>query len=360
MRLRTIGILFIVALLAFSALACGKSEKVQPTPEEAVEVATVAPTSASAPAKPKPTAVEAAEPDETEVEAPDFDDVDTSLSNSLGQLASYRIIQTITQQFADDDAPTELVMEVWFVREPYAHRMSITGTDDDGEATVYETMVVDGISYIRFGDQWMSSEDDEDEISGEDWYFDPSAYALGDPKSLGTAEVNGYPNARGFKLSGDDVYSHDDIYILDKAEIEYWVASIDGVNVTVRAIAEWTGTFWDESVGTIRIESNLLDVNKPIVIEAPEGVGVDSIANDIPIMDGAKSVSTMGGVIEYNVDASVDEVSDWYAAAMEDNGWTAGEDVGWEGMLMFTKGDRNTTVMIIEDGEGSSVIIAVE
>ncbi|MBC7261211.1 MAG: hypothetical protein H5T63_04275, partial [Chloroflexi bacterium] len=104
---------------------------------------------------------------------------------------------------------------------------------------------------------------------------------------------------------------------------------------------------------------DLMDINKPITIEAPAGVK-PPMPEDIPVVADATELSAGFGIVTYKTAQSVEAVTAFYEAQMPAYGWAKAESA-IPGFLSFTKGERTAQVMIqSEEGKTTVTIMAGE
>jgi hypothetical protein len=144
-----------------------------------------------------------------------------------------------------------------------------------------------------------------------------------------------------------------------EGQLDTWAST--EYNVVVRMTAGWKYRDAADVLTEFYLESDLTDINEDITIEAPEGVDMPGLPEDIPLMDGATEVNAITGITSFQVPATLEEVTAFYQEAMPDNGWTQAEGGGAiPSMLSYEKDGRTATIMMgAEDGE-TSVTIMVE
>ena len=83
--------------------------------------------------------------------------------------------------------------------------------------------------------------------------------------------------------------------------------------------------------------------------------------NEYPLIDGASGLASTEGVVFYTVEASLDEVLNFYRTKMGEDGWTLTSDVGGGTVsfatLEFSKDGESVEVGAITTGDGVSVTI---
>ncbi len=139
-----------------------------------------------------------------------------------------------------------------------------------------------------------------------------------------------------------------------KAEADFWVANQGGYLVKSRIHIEGTEEgqpfTWD-------LSTEILEVNKPLKIEAPTGVAKPGLPEDVPTFPGAKMVSSIQGMAAFQTSASVKEVGDFYKRELPARGWTlqeGGMETDQMAMYIFVKESRSCQIMITREGETTS------
>ncbi len=365
MKPKSLAIAVVASLLALSVTGCAitnllkkeVSERAEEVvTEEAEEVASAegeaaSPTKPPAGAKPTkaPSPTATAEPEE---EAP------LSLV-SAQELDSYRQVVRMSGTQGDEQWEMEMVTE--FVREPPAQRYVMRVSDETGEETSFETIQVGDTTYIGGGPEgeWMSMTSSESpELSDTGFIGLEDSFYSDECKYMGKKTVNGL-QTRHYHCSEKALLAMPNVGggVIQDAEGDVWV-SIQ-YDVAVRFIFSWKGKDEDGVAVEGRWESDLTDINKPIKIEAPEGVAAAGLPDDIPMIDGAYEVSAMMGMVSFQVDKVIAEVSEFYQAAMARNGWTPEEGAMMPNMLNFSKGDRTASFILSEEGAATQVTIMV-
>ncbi len=368
-KIGAIRLIFILALLALLISGCGAVQRaVVDVVEEAVSEVTeqakeaVSPTEA-APATPTDTPAKAEEaptapaapttaagegaPEEGEAEEPALDPLAVT---DFDRLDSYRMTQVIRWQTEDEDGTDEgqMHVEIAFVREPRAMQWQVIESAD-GDAESFSMIWVDGIVYMGSGDEWMAVASDED--MGDPWSMPPEQYVSRHSKRVGTESINGVRTVH-YRDEGLD-FSITGLGHVTQAD--YWIS--EEYDVVVRTVVIWTG---EEDGYDMRYEMqwDITEINQPITITAPEGVARPGLPDDVPLMAGATDVQSMSGFTGFEVDADVQEVTEYYLEALPDQGWVLDEDMGV--MLMFSKGDRSLMLMIDDSDAPVKVTIMID
>ncbi|MBM4432044.1 MAG: hypothetical protein FJ026_17100 [Chloroflexi bacterium] len=241
-----------------------------------------------------------------------------------------------------------------FVKEPPARRMVWSESDTGGEADSVEIIQIGQNVYMQTGSEWLSMTTSEDDFfAGNDFLADPMGLVAGNRGKL---------VQRGVMVNGvsTDRYTFDETGLgaVSKATGEVWVSPT--LNVVVKYTARFEGkdlAMAGGEEGWINVTLDLTDINQPIV-KAPEGVG-PALAEDIPVMEGATELTAISGMVMYKVAETPDEVRAFYEAEMPAKGWTKAEEQ-FGGMLSFTKGERQATVMIQEEDGKTAVSVFTE
>jgi hypothetical protein len=354
----------VLTLLLGLTLGCGlirgKEETPPPPAEEAPAAGEEAPSPTEAPS------VEEAEPEEVESEEEseeaesgeeEVEEIDvSSITGGLGDLDSYRShFEMSFQDTSSDEAEVwTLVMDTEYIRDPFAQRVVIGGSDAEG-----------GLESVRIGDQQYFVFGEEDEcMSSSVGEGEPMETELFEPDDffgeLGKArrvrpdeEVNGIL-CRHYTFD-ETFFTWDDI---SSAEGEMWVA-VDG-DYVVKHVLEAEGknpTTGEE--GHIEWLYEVNDINGSFSIEPP--ADCEAAESEFPVMVDAIDLSTLAGMVTYNSPSSFDDVLAFYQEEMVAWGWSEGEgSFVSEGtaMLSYTKDGDTVTVMLTgEEGTVSVVIM---
>lgn len=362
MRPRFLLIALLVLLLALPLAACTPAAPEQeagaaPTATvaeqgEPADEPTPTTTEGEKPAA-KPTATVAAEEEPTEeptvAEEGDAPDEIASVED----LDSYHSIQTIGWDLTggETDESYEMTIEVWVTRDPPAQRIKMGGTNEDGEPLAIEMIQIGNAAYMDFGTgEWMATTSDEASMTDMGYLTDPADYVTEDAENLGVETVNGR-SARHYRTT-DSWEMALGMADLEEGQADWWVDEEE--DLLVKMEITWTGTDDDGNHGTFFMTSDLLEVNEPIEITAPEGVAAPGLPEDIPMMDGATDFAAFGTMATFTVEGAVDDVVAYYESALADNGWTYAEDRSFAPtMLTFTKGSRSATVMVSDNEDGT-------
>ncbi len=292
----------------------------------------------------------------------DRDDPDSSESpdiRSLNTLDSYR--QTMTTRTASDGEVTEWTLVMEYVRDPAATRMVWISVDDDGEEESWETVQIGTTTYMR-GDEddegqaeWISytTEDAEDpEAPADITNWVSAGNYLDDPNCSrkGREEVDGQ-DATLYVCDAGVFGAFSNIWgatgKLIEGSVRTWVS--DEYNVALRSISEWIGEDDEGIRHEYRSEAVITDINQPITIEAPAGVEAPGLPDDIPLYPGATITVAMSGMVGFEVEAELTDVTVFYREQMETEGWTL--DSEYEGMLNYSKDGRTAMVVLAESDD---------
>lgn len=355
MKKRVLILLFAV-LLGVIVVACGPKKKEAAEPAgaaAAVEAPKVSPTK-TPPAAAAKTATEApAKPTEPPAEE-EVEELTFSNVADLGQFDSYRMSHRFSWEWESGETEAmEYLTE--FVREPLAQRVVMKGSGEGEGAGEMKLIHVGGTSYMKFGDEWMSTGSSaEDMLEQGGWLGGPEGF-LGSEKGryVGRETVNGLPT-RHYRYTDNILAPFGGESKITKATSDVWVST--KYDVYVKVIIRWEGTDDQKGKGVFLLESNLTDINEPITIEPPAAGERPEVPEDIPVMDGATEVALMANVITFQVSRPQEEVIEYYKAEMPANGWKSGE--GMVPMMMeFSKGSRSANVIVAEQDEKTTVTI---
>jgi hypothetical protein len=316
------------------------------TPAKAEEAPT-APSTPTAPAAPT-TAPEESEPEEGEADEPAIDPLEVT---DFERLDSYRMTQMIRWQTEDEDGTDEgqMHMEIDFLREPRAMQWQVVESTD-GDAESFGMIWLDGVVYMGSDDEWMAVASEED--MHDPWSMPPEQFVSSSSDRIGTETINGM---RTVHYRDEDL----DSMLMGLGHVtqaDYWVS--EEHDIVVRSIVVWTGKDEDGHDMHYEMQWDVTEINQPITITAPEGVAKPGLPDDVPLMAEATDVQSMSGFTGFEVDADVQEVTEYYLDALADQGWSLEEDMGV--MLVFTKDGRNMTLMIDESGPPTKVTIMIE
>ncbi|HUV94987.1 MAG TPA: hypothetical protein VMX14_09180 [Anaerolineae bacterium] len=370
MKWRSLAVVVVVSLLALSTAGCAitnllkreVSEKIEEVAsEEAEEVASAegeakaeaakaaSPTKPPAGAKPTkaPSPTATAEPEE---EAP------LSLA-SLEELNSYRQVTTMSGTQGDEEWEMEIVSE--FVREPPAQRYVMKGVDENGQDISMAMIRIGDTTYMRGSEgEWISMTSSESLDPGELPLLRPEdTFYTEECKYKGSEQVNGL-QAKYYVCEKEALFSMPWVGgTIESGRVDTWVSTEYGVGVKMTFDAQGQ----DEEGVKVKThwEFEVTDINKPINIEAPEGVAAAGLPDDIPMIDGAYEVNAIMGMVGFKVDKAVAEVAKFYQAAMARNGWTPEEGAMMPDMLNFSKGNRTANLILSEEGAATQVTIMV-
>lgn len=145
-------------------------------------------------------------------------------------------------------------------------------------------------------------------------------------------------------------------------ELNIWI-SPEGYPVRETLSADGLLIGFGTGEGHIEWEYNLLDVNAPVTITAPEGCDAP-VGSDFPKMADAADVSSFGTTLSYTTKSPVADVVAFYNAQLPGLGWVAGDastEVSGYATLAFLRGAEKVSIIITEDGSGTtSVYVAFE
>jgi hypothetical protein len=132
---------------------------------------------------------------------------------------------------------------------------------------------------------------------------------------------------------------------LVSGSVQTWVS--DEYDVPLRSISEWIGEDDDKVRHEYYSEASITDINEPIKIEAPEGVDLPGLPEDVPLYPDASITLAMAGMVGFDVEAEMADVIAFYREQMVASGWTLDTDGGE--MLSFSKESRTATIMLSAD-----------
>jgi hypothetical protein len=352
MRIRTIVALLLVAAVV---AACGGSQ----------------PTATPVPAAPAQNTPLAAQPTSGAKEGPTLqptvplasptsaaEEYNLSASSNLDKLDSYSASYSWKWTESQNGTTTT---GFWDALEEYSKADSARHIVWSGSEGSIEIIRIGPYTYMKSEDgTWTSMLTSDSETLGSTTALisDPLSLIAGDQGTLVErgVTVNGVAadhytlaeSSGGLLLFGVADKISGDVYVSPEMQIVVkYAAHYEGANLGISG-----GTN-----GVLDVAFDLTNINKPVSITAPEGVA-PPLPEDIPVMDGATELTAMSGVVSYKTTHSVEEVTAFYNQAMPQNGWQAGQGAV-EGMLNFSKDQRQATVMIqAESGVTTVTVIA--
>ena len=368
-KLRVISILAIAAALVLSA--CGSaapsgSPETTATPAKAASKPEVQPTEkpAEKPAE-KPVAVEA------ETATPEALDL-ANVSAGLGNLNSYKASFGMTFDGKDNGQPKTgtLSFTEEFVKDPPAKRTVITGagalfgqsteTPTPDQSSGIESIEVGGKQYSKMGN--ICTQVTADSGPQASTMLDPNSIIGGvrGAQRVGNETVNGVPTVH-YKI---DVTGLEALGYLN-GDGDVWVADPGNYVVKYNFQATSTGkdSFFGSATGegTIKWDYEVMDVNQPITIQAPENCG--GAAVDIPMMSDAQDTAAMGAMSTYSTPSKFADVTAFYEKEMKAKGWTEQENSGMstEGMSTksYTKDGRTVQIVITADTSSDKTTVII-
>jgi len=380
---RWILILILLASLTLGLVACGgepetsEPAEVQATETEAATATPVPPTDTPMPTDaPEPTIAPESEPEGEEGEL-DLDEIGTP-----SDLSSYRANMTISISGTDNGETVDesISFTIEYTSEPPAQHiiMSGAGMEDTEGMDSIEMYQVGDMSYVKFGEEWLSVPATEDTM-------DSSGFIQPEDVLEGTC---GWKKERDTDYNGVRVYhwtaSKEDMEACmtaqDLAEIgEITAASgdlyvaVEG-NYVVHLSIVFEGLNMEAGMGTeeqildqgrMEVMFDMIDVNQPFIIELPEeAVAAGSLPEDLPVPDDAQEVSNAFGMITFSSPSTPAEVSEFYKTAMPQNGWTevSVDELGDMFMMEYSKGARSASLIINPDEDTglTSVLITIQ
>jgi hypothetical protein len=354
-RIRAVGkMILIVSLLA---AVCGSVSRQRPSlPSVGVPAASTGPSSK----KGEPAFASVEEPAVASAEQPaehDFEQV-----SDLSTLNSYRVHYTFSWESSRDGQKESGFWDIWgqFVRQPPARRLVWTGTGTAGRKQ--ELTQVGQDLYMNSGSDWVAMTSSHTDIFMDNpLLVSPLNVMFGTRGMLvrNKVMVNG-TSANQYVLDESALKAAPGLGAVAKAEAEVWISP--EFNVVVRYVAHYEAenlAFGGGQEGTLDLAFDLMDINQPISITAPEGVK-PAVAEDIPIAEGAGDLNAFSGMIAYNSTRSVEQIMAFYEAQMPARGWTRSAGL-IPNSMGFAKDGRTAQITIqAADGRTAVTIISGE
>jgi hypothetical protein len=353
------------------------------------------------PATPVPAAetviadVETIEPTQPEPAAEESTSQEFAAVSGLDSLSSYRVNFMMEFDGESDGQPNQGTIEMTMekTKEPPASHMKMAmegaTVEDVGGLNAMEIYQIGDTVYLKnevMGDSWYSFSGGEAE-SFEEGFFAPDEQ-LEMPKTAtctGTENVNGV-EAKHCRFTEKDVDSKD--ATIESLQGDVWVA-VDGgyiVKYTMTATGYESTSEGDDlfGFGNVKFEYNLTDANDDLTITLPpeaenssmdmsglgggeSGAGGESNAGgeagggNIPVLEGAEELLSMGDFVSYYTGASIADVADFYRQELPALGWAEKTEQSYAdagtAFLTFEK-DGQSMIVTITAEEGRTSVIA--
>lgn len=356
MKSKTVLLIVALLLVLGSGMACSKKEPAEEADTRTEKTAkTVVAKAATAMDEPTKEGKDTPEPEADEEE-------EAIELRSTNELDSYREkIKWYSEGEGDEPEENEVLME--YVRTTPARRTVHSVKLPSGKTETSEFIQIGDTSYMGFGDEWMTMQSSEAEDVSDEMtsWADPSSF-IEDCKYKGKETVNGLASkhyqcdekvligrqANMFAKAGEAR--------IEQGGVDVWIST--KYDIAVKVIWEWKGKDSDDKAFHWRMESEVYDINEPITIEKPEGAQQAGLPDDIPLIEGATDVNTIGPMVTFKSPLPQDDVIAYYKEQMAKNGWEMEEGV-IPMMMSFTKGDRRAQVMV-DEGDAPDVTIMVQ
>lgn len=354
---------FMFIALGLALAACGGREE---------PVATTAPADAGAgqsaatsiAAAPTPLPAITAEPTASPTEQTETFTELGNLAVTLSQFSSYRwemVFKYVGDSGVEKSGTYSIVTNV----EPPARQMSVSSPEADPTTGETSTLVM-----TQIGDRaYMITPEGCITLSAD--AFDPEEFTTGftSPDEW----LSGLENAQRIRpnetVNGVEArhYRFENLsFNLPEANIsdasgDLYVA--DDGNYVTRYTFSYTvqeGFFSpQDGPGTVTYEFNLLDVNTPVDIQAPEGC--EGAGSEFPMLDDAANVMSMPGIVTYSTAYTVEEAITFYKETLAAEGWTYDEGASMTGsdfnVLAFTREAVTLNVNISADQDSGQTTI---
>ena len=282
--------------------------------------------------------------------------------SDLSALNSYRVHYTFNWESTRDSQKEAGFWDIWgqFVRQPPARRLAWTGTGTGGAKQ--ELVQVGKDIYMNTGSDWVAMMSSQMDIFMDNpLLVSPLHLMLGTQgKVVRKNVIINRISANHYVLDESTLKTAPGLGVISKAKADVWVSP--EFNVVVRYVAHYNAqdlAIGGGEEGTLDLTFDLMDINQPIAITAPEGVK-PAVPEDIPILEDVADMSAFSGMITYSSTKSVEEVVAFYDAQMPAQGWSKGEAV-MPDRVDFTKGSRTAQIKIqAEEGKTTVAIVSGE
>lgn len=286
---------------------------------------------------------------------------DLAHASELSTLESFRVHYTLQWQWSPDVQQSAGHWDIWgeLVREPLARRLVWDSGDTAG--VTQELIQIGQHIYTGDGLGWTVAA-----ASGKDIFADNPM--LSAPLDV-LSGYRGYLMETGVAVNGVAA----DHYALDgtnpevalgldstsTARGEVWINR--EFNVVVKFVLSLQGQppfAGAPEARRLRLTFDLLDINEPIHIVAPQG-SRSVLPEDIPIPEGATEVQALSGIVAYKVGQSVDELRSFYKDEMIRYGW-AEVQASASAALAFAKDGRTAQIMFDIEEDRTAVAITCD
>ncbi len=341
---------FVVLIVVLSLGACkptppaetaGGGAQTQATQPSATPVPAKPTKAPEAKATPVPTTAKATQTPKAEATQPPAEDEDLGQvvdPQESDKITSYRqkLVVEATEEGQSQFQWDSLVE--WDKATP-ARRTLVTGTSEDGEPFEWESIEIGDTTYMRVGDEWMAVSTAEEPPVESEFYTwtEPGTWENSSGCSYkGTETVNG--------LRAKHWHCTEKVFVgaqpleggqIEKGSIDSWISP--DYEIAIKTVVEWEGKDEEGKDYSFHMTAEVYDINQPIDIQAPEGVEMPGLPDDIPMIAGAQNVSAIGQMVTFEVEQPLDDVAAFYTQAMADNGWQKGEAMPVPGMMQFTR-----------------------
>lgn len=273
-----------------------------------------------------------------------------------------------------DGAPEESVItgDTLFTAEPPATRTDITiaGSQAADAFTAFSIVTIGDAQYMALpGFGCISSAD----VLGETMMQTVPFRELADPANMLSLMHNARRVLPDETINGvlSRHYTFDETAFepgeanLEQAEGHVYVAAEEGY--VTRYVLEGTGrtpftAALSDQPGKLRLQFDLLDVNRPLEITPPAECDAAGIAGDgLPLLPDAREITRIAGMLTYRSQTSLAEAQAFYVDALTQAGWTAVEADSFEAeetaVLAFARNQESLTLTLNVDGDGLNVLL---
>lgn len=281
-------------------------------------------------------------------------------TSDLSILRTYRARYAFRWEGVKDGQPKALTWDVLeeFVREPAARRFLWSEADPGAASSAgeMEFIRIGNDAYLNAGSGWMTMTGDSADIfKGNTLLNAPLSVVAGGRARLVERNVTINSVTANHYAFDESSLGAPVLGEVTKARGDVWVSTEFHVIVKVEAYYEGTNLIMGGGEGGVLDAAfDLMDINKPIVIQPPQGTQ-PAMPEDIPILEDTMAFTVVSGVINFKTAKAPGEVIAFYEAQMPAQGWTKKEGPT-AGIITFTKG-RRTAQFVIEGAEGKTSVM---
>jgi len=296
-------------------------------------------------------------------------------TSDLDQFSSYRVHFQMNFDGTSKGQPSQGVVEMVLesIKEPEATHLSMSmegsTVEQLGGSNSFEFYDVGGTMYMYNdvqGGEWISMPSTDDSTFSEGFFAPDEDLELPDTALCDSSPevINGI-SAVHCTFTEEDVQSEDATF--ESLIGSVWVAEDGDYIVKYQLDAEGfqslngaEGDFFD--YGSVSFLYELLEVDTNFEITPPAeamnaesldfgNLGLSEDTGDMPVLDDAEELVSLGGIVTYYTNSDVAAVVDFYRQELPAMGYTEAEDTSFV--------DEQTALLSFENAEGKTVTLTI-